>query len=156
MILELSNYIEYILQVPVNIGIILQTEILPAGTIRLDNATHAQYIGKRNKNNSGWRNEQIEISWFSLNYTEIEDLSNETLALLDGRDIDLESVTLSMTSVNQMDEIFPNPDGSDNFIYSRVLDFNAHYYVAPAVPVYTYDNVFAGGLKISGLAVVEI
>ena len=125
MIQQLRRYLEKQFNLPFHFVTITETEERPCGVVRKSSIEHKQALNKP----TGYRVEGIEVTVYADDYEALDDkceeivgqLNGEFTALVDGGD------KVKVLVDDEDDEVYPPFDGSDDWIYGRVLDLRVHH-----------------------------
>lgn len=127
MIITLRQHIETKMAIPVHWVAITESDPLPACTLRksLLDTRH----GLQKPNNSAVTG--VDLVVYAYDYEEMENLSAGFIEIYDGWLAPLTEgrAKLKIYVDDEDDDVYPSPDGSDNWIYARTISIRVHHRV---------------------------
>lgn len=130
MILQLRRHLERHVGLPFHFVTITEDEARPCGTVRKSAVERQQPLSLKTapRSSRGSRVAGVEVILFADDYERLDEISEGVVEDYNGAVIDLPEVgTATILIDDEDDEAYPAGDGSDNYIYSRTLNFRVHH-----------------------------
>lgn len=125
MIIHLRENLESTTGVPFHFVTITEEEARPCGTVSKTSVEHSQALQKP----SGFRVSGIAVEIFADDYEEMDELCEKLVDTYNGKFVELveRGGKVKLYVDDEEDESYPGEDGSDDWIYSRVITFRVHH-----------------------------